>query len=65
MLLASQDAVKHVVAIRGFSFNGNGINAGLIFSPLKDFKDRTTSAQEISGRATGALLFGVPDAILV
>ena len=31
--LASQDAVKHVVAIRGFSFNGNGINAGLIFSP--------------------------------
>ena len=62
--LASQDAVKHVVAIRGFSFNGNGINAGLIFSPLKDFKDRTTSAQEISGRATGALLFGVPDATI-
>lgn len=62
--LEGQEGVKHVVSIRGFSFNGNGINAGLIFSPLKDFKDRTTSAQEISGRATGALLFGVPDATI-
>ncbi|WP_432784922.1 putative efflux pump membrane transporter TtgB [Oligella sp. MSHR50489EDL] len=59
-----EDAVEHVVSIRGFSFNGTGINAGIIFTPLKDFKERTATAQEISGRATGALLFGVPDATM-
>ena len=59
-----EEAVEHVVSIRGFSFNGTGINAGIIFTPLKDFKDRTATAQEIAGRATGALLFGVPDATM-
>lgn len=59
-----EEAVEHVVSIRGFSFNGTGINAGIIFTPLKDFKERTATAQEIAGRATGALLFGVPDATM-
>lgn len=62
--LSQEDAVEHVVSIRGFSFNGTGINAGIIFSPLKDFNERTTTAQDISARATGALLFGVPDATM-
>lgn len=59
-----EEAVEHVVTIRGFSFNGTGINAGIIFTPLKDFSERTATAQEISARATGALLFGVPDATM-
>ena len=62
--LSQEDAVEHVVSIRGFSFYGTGINAGIIFSPLKDFNERTTTAQDISARATGALLFGVPDATM-
>lgn len=62
--LSQEDAVEHVISIRGFSFNGTGINAGIIFSPLKDFNERTTTAQDISARATGALLFGVPDATM-
>lgn len=62
--LENEEAVEHVVSIRGFSFNGTGLNAGIIFAPLKDFKDRTTSAQDIAGRATGALLFGIPDATM-
>lgn len=62
--LSQEEAVEHVIAIRGYSFNGNGINAGLIFSPLKDFGERIATAQDVSGRATGALLFGVPDATM-
>ena len=59
-----EEAVEHVVSIRGFSFNGTGINAGIIYSSLKDFSERTATAQEIAGRATGALLFGVPDSTM-
>ena len=62
--LSQEEGVEHVIAIRGYSFNGNGVNAGLIFSPLKDFNERTAMAQDIAGRATGALLFGVPDATM-
>lgn len=62
--LSQQEEIKHVVTIRGFSFNGTGINAGIIFSPLKDFSERSRSAQDIAGQATGALLFGVPDATM-
>ena len=62
--LSQQEAVSDVVSVRGFSFNGNGINAGIVFSPLKDFSERSTSAQDVAARATGALLFGVPDATI-
>lgn len=62
--LTQQEAVADVVSVRGFSFNGNGINAGIVFSPLKDFSERSTSAQDVAGSATGALLFGVPDATM-
>jgi multidrug efflux pump len=52
-----QPAVEHIVAVSGFSFSGSGQNAGLAFTPLKDWSvrgpDQTASA--IAGRAFGAL----------
>jgi multidrug efflux pump len=49
-------AVEHVVAIAGFSFSGNGQNAALVFSPLKDWKERNAenSADAIAAKAMGA-----------
>ncbi|WP_051532409.1 multidrug efflux RND transporter permease subunit [Brackiella oedipodis] len=62
-----QDEVENVIAVRGFSFNGSGYNAGIMFVPLKDFEDRPGAehgAEAVAGRATGALLFGIPDATI-
>lgn len=56
---------ENIIAVQGFSFNGSGLNAGIAFTTLKDFSQRTgpaSSAQAIAGKATGALLYGVPDA---
>ncbi|MBI1889931.1 MAG: efflux RND transporter permease subunit [Burkholderiales bacterium] len=52
-----QPAIEHVVAVTGFSFSGSGQNAGLAFTPLKDWKERdeNNSASAIAGRAMGAL----------
>lgn len=36
----AQPAIKHVIAISGFSFSGSGQNAALVFTPLKDWKER-------------------------
>ncbi|WP_050461921.1 efflux RND transporter permease subunit [Herbaspirillum autotrophicum] len=49
-------AVEHVVSIAGFSFSGNGQNAGLVFTPLKDWKERSKdqSADAVAGKAFGA-----------
>jgi multidrug efflux pump len=51
-----QPAVEHVIAIAGFSFSGNGQNAGLVFTPFKDWKERgkEDTADAIAGRAFGA-----------
>ncbi len=49
-----QELVENVVAVRGFSFYGNGQNAALIFTPLIDWSERTgsdQSADAILGRA--------------
>ncbi|MGG4774696.1 multidrug efflux RND transporter permease subunit [Alcaligenaceae bacterium 429] len=62
-----QPQVENLVTVRGFSFNGNGLNAALAFVTLKDFKERKgpeNSAQAVAGRATGALLMGLPDSIV-
>ncbi len=59
--------VKNIVAIQGFSFNGNGLNAALSFITLEDFAQRRgpgDSAQAIAGVATQKLLFGLPDAMV-
>ncbi len=51
-----QPAVEHVISISGFSFSGNGQNAGLVFTPFKDWSERgkEDSADAIAGRAFGA-----------
>jgi multidrug efflux pump len=52
-----QSAIEHTVAVTGFSFSGSGQNAGLVFTPLKDWSERGPSdaATAIAGRAFGAL----------
>lgn len=63
----AQPQVKDIVAVQGFSFNGNGLNSAIAFVTLKDFKDRkgpADSAQAVSGKAMKNLLFGLPDAMV-
>ncbi|WP_276809059.1 efflux RND transporter permease subunit [Castellaniella defragrans] len=60
--------VANIIAVQGFSFNGNGLNAAIAFVPLKDFSERkgpADSAQAISGTAMGRLLFGLPDSMVI
>ncbi|QBE64872.1 efflux RND transporter permease subunit [Pseudoduganella lutea] len=60
-----QPEVARTIAVAGFSFSGNGQNAGLVFVPLKDWGERgkDQSADALAGRALGALS-GIPDAIV-
>ena len=52
-----QPSIARTVAVSGFSFSGSGQNAGLVFTPLKDWSERGKGegATEIAGRAFGAL----------
>lgn len=52
-----QPGIAHIVAVAGFSFSGNGQNAALAFTPLKDWSERgpQDSANAIAGRAMKAL----------
>lgn len=62
-----QPAVQNIIAVQGFSFNGNGLNAALAFVTLKDFSARKgpgMSAQAVAGQATGFLMGTVPDALV-
>ncbi|HEX5343744.1 MAG TPA: efflux RND transporter permease subunit, partial [Duganella sp.] len=60
-----QPGVARTIAVAGFSFSGNGQNAGLVFIPLKDWKERgpEQSAQAIAQRAARELS-GIPDAVI-
>ncbi|MBA5686384.1 efflux RND transporter permease subunit [Rugamonas apoptosis] len=60
-----QPGVARTIAVAGFSFSGNGQNAGLVFVPLKDWSERgpDQSATAIAQRAFGALS-GISDAIV-
>ncbi|EJC65512.1 efflux system transmembrane protein [Alcaligenes faecalis subsp. faecalis NCIB 8687] len=63
-----QPQVENIIAVQGFSFNGSGLNSAIAFVPLKDFNERKgeeNSAQAISGRAMGQLLFGLPDSMVI
>ena len=63
-----QPQVENVIAVQGFSFNGSGLNSAIAFVPLKDFNERKgkeNSAQAISGKAMGQLLFGLPDSMVI
>jgi multidrug efflux pump len=62
-----EPTTQNVVAVRGFSFNGNGLNAALAFVPLKPFEQRQgpdQSAMAIAGKATGMLMGTIPDAMV-
>lgn len=50
-------SVSDVISVMGFSFSGTGQNAGLAFTILKDWSERSSdqSAASETGRANGAL----------
>ncbi len=56
--ILKQPEVQSMVSVMGFSFSGQGQNAGLAFITLKPWDERTgpnNSAKAIAGRAFGAL----------
>ena len=64
--MLKQPEVQGMVGVLGFSFSGQGQNAGLAFVTLKDWSERRapqSSSQALAGRAFGAL-FGVRDAFI-
>jgi multidrug efflux pump len=64
--MLKQPEVQSMVAVMGFSFSGQGQNAGLAFVPLKDWSERKGpehSSQGLAARAFGALM-GVRDAFI-
>ena len=64
--MLKQPEVSNMVAVLGFSFSGEGQNAGLSFVTLKDWSERAGAehtAEAIAGRAMGALS-GVRDAFI-
>jgi multidrug efflux pump len=64
--MLKQPEVQSMVAVMGFSFSGQGQNAGLAFVPLKDWSERKGpehSSHGLAARAFGALM-GVRDAFI-
>jgi multidrug efflux pump len=64
--MLKQPEVQSMVGVLGFSFSGQGQNAGLAFVTLKDWDERKGKGQEASalaGRAFGALS-GIRDAFV-
>ncbi len=64
--ILAQPEVQDMVSVLGFSFSGQGQNAGLAFVTLKDWSERQapeSSAQALAGRAFGALM-GIRDAFI-
>ncbi|MCB8894229.1 multidrug efflux RND transporter permease subunit, partial [Bordetella pertussis] len=58
-------AVENVITVQGYSFNGNGLNAAIAFTTLKDFserKSRADSAGAIAFTAFSKQLMGIHDA---
>ena len=59
-----QPEVDQIITVIGFSFSGQGQNAGIAFVPLKDWSQRhgtEHSAQAVAGRAFGAMMGSVRD----
>ena len=57
--ILKQPEVQSMVSVLGFSFSGQGQNAGLGFVSLKDWDERAGAehqAQSVAGRAFGALM---------
>jgi multidrug efflux pump len=64
----SRPAVRDTTAVQGFGFSGSGANAALVFTMLKDWKDRdgATAQSEVASaqQATGAIREGVVMSLL-
>ena len=60
-MFLNNETVENVVGIQGFSFSGQGPNAGLMFVTFKDWADREATAQEIAD-AANAKMFTHKDA---
>ena len=50
-MFLENEAVENAVGIQGFSFSGQGTNAGLMFITFKDWAERDQSAQDIADQA--------------
>ena len=64
--MLKQPEIANIVTVAGFSFSGQGQNAGLAFVMLKDWDERSGvehSAQMVAKRAFGALM-GIQDAFI-
>ncbi len=62
--ILKQPEVRSMVGVLGFSFSGQGQNAGLAFVTLNDWSERTGPGQQaLAGRAFGALM-GIRDAFI-
>jgi multidrug efflux pump len=64
--MLKQPEVESMVSVLGFSFSGQGQNAGIAFVTLKDWSERhdaANSADALAGRAFGALS-GIRDAFI-
>src|SRR5437868_10929500 len=55
-ILGKTPEIQHTFAVGGFSFGGSSPNAGVIFSMLKDFKERP--GEEHSAKTVVGKLFG-------
>ena len=60
----AQPAVANIVTVTGFSFSGSAQNAGIAFVPLKDWSEREDTAEQLAGRAFGAFMGTIRDAIV-
>ena len=56
-----QPEVEGIFAVAGFSFAGSSQNAGMGFIKLKDWSQRSASAQEVAMRITGAMMGSMRD----
>ena len=61
-----EPGVAGIVSVIGYSFSGNGQNGGLLFVPLKDWKERTTPEVSSAGITQKAmsLMMTIRDAIV-
>lgn len=61
----NEPAIANMIAVIGYSFNGSGQNAGLLFTPLQpwDERDASHTSLAIAGRALGDLS-GIRDAVI-
>ncbi len=62
----AQEEVERTVVVRGFSFFGQGQNHALMFTPLKDWNERSSagsSAEGLVGRAMGTFM-GLDNALV-